>query len=101
MIVYNVTSKVDHSIANAWIQWLKDEHIPELLNTGCFIRANIYHLIELDDQEGITYTVQYHAQNKEQYDTYINEHAPLMRNKSTDKWNNKVISFRTVMKSVN
>lgn len=35
-IVYNVTTKVELSIAEEWLTWLKDEHIPDLIKTGCF-----------------------------------------------------------------
>ncbi|MEI2737728.1 MAG: DUF4286 family protein [Chitinophagaceae bacterium] len=27
MIIYNVTIKVEHSIADQWLTWLKEEHI--------------------------------------------------------------------------
>lgn len=101
MIIYNVTVKTDHSIAAAWLQWLKEEHIPDIIRTGCFTHANILRLVEVDESDGITYAVQYHAANKEQYDRYISEFANEMRQKATDKWGNKFIAFRTVMQVVN
>lgn len=101
MIVYNVTTKVDHSIADAWLHWLKEEHIPDLIATGCFIHAVILRLKEVDDSEGPTYAVQYHAENETGYNRYIEEFANIMRKKATDKWGNKFISFRTVMTTVN
>ena len=59
MIVYNVTTKVIHAVAADWLNWLKTEHIPDLVNTGCFTHAVILHLTEADDEEGITYAVQW------------------------------------------
>jgi len=100
-IVYNVTTKVDHSIAEEWLTWLKDEHIPDLIKTGCFIHAVILQLMEVDDAERSTYTVQYHAKNKTLYDRYIEQYAGSIRKKVTDKWGNKFIAFRTVMQVVN
>jgi hypothetical protein len=101
MIVYNVTTKVEKSITGSWLQWIKEEHIPDILNTGCFTHAVILHLLEADDEEGSTYAVQYHAKDKEEYDRYIRDHAETMRTKAIDKWNNKIISFRTLMSIVN
>ncbi|MBL7737823.1 MAG: DUF4286 family protein [Chitinophagaceae bacterium] len=97
MIVYNVTTKVEHGIAGAWLQWLKEEHIPELVATGCFTHAVILRLTETDETEGPTYAVQYHTQSKELYNRYIEIYADAMRKKATDKWGNRFISFRTVM----
>lgn len=101
MIIYNVTIKVNRDIHDAWLQWLKTEHIPEVIATGCFTHAVILHLVESDDPEGITYAVQYHAPDKETYNRYISTFATTMRQKGLDKWGNKFIAFRTVMQVVN
>lgn len=101
MIVYNVTIKVDPSIADEWLEWLKREHIPDVINTGCFTHATTLHLMEVDEADGITYAVQYHAKNEEDYKLYIEKHSDEMRQKGADKWGNKFIAFRTVMQVVN
>ena len=67
MIVYNVTIKISHSIHHDWLQWLKEEHIPDVINTGCFTHAVILRLMEVDDTEGPTYAVQYFAESKGLY----------------------------------
>ena len=41
MIIYNVTIKVQASIHQEWLVWLKTDHIPAILNTGCFTHSNI------------------------------------------------------------
>ena len=101
MVIYNVTTKVDHSIAAAWLQWLKEEYIPAMIATGCFTRAVILHVAEADDEEGVTYAVQYHGEDQERYLDYIDRFAEQMTKKAIDKWGNKFISFRTLMKVVN
>src|SRR5882672_4642066 len=85
-IIYNVTIKVDHSISTPWLKWLKEEHIPEVIATGCFTHATILQLIEVDDSEGPTYAIQYNAASKSHYNRYIEKFAPEMRQKSFDKW---------------
>ncbi len=101
MIVYNVTIKVDESIAADWINWLNEDHIPAIINTGCFTNANVMRLLEVDDSEGPTYAVQYFTESLAQYQLYIDEHAARMRQMSFDKWGNKFIAFRSVMEVVN
>jgi len=101
MIIYNVTVKVHSSIKNEWLTWLKEEHIPEVIKTGCFTHATILQLLEIDESEGPTYAIQYHAESKSLYNNYIEKHAGLMRQKSFDKWGDKFIAFRSVMQVVN
>lgn len=101
MIVYNVTIKVTHAIHTDWLQWLQAEHIPEIIKTGCFTKAIILQLMEVDDSEGPTYAVQYIAESKGLYNNYIENHSAVMRQKSFDKWGDQFIAFRSVMKVIN
>lgn len=101
MIIYNVTIKVDENIHSQWLVWLQEEHIPEVINTGCFTRATVLRLLETDDTEGPTYAIQYFAESKAWYNRYIEKFAPEMRRRSFEKWGNGFIAFRSVMQVVN
>ena len=101
MIIYNVTIKIQESIKQDWLHWLKEEHIPDVISTGCFTHALILQLLEVDDTEGPTYAVQYFAESKGLYNNYIENHAATMRQKGFDKWGDKFIAFRSVMQVVN
>jgi hypothetical protein len=100
MIIYNVTIQVDNSIADQWLGWLQEEHIPDMIATGCFTDARVLQLMEVDESEGPTYAVQYHATSKANYNRYIREHADTMRQKGTEKWGDKFVAFRSVMQVV-
>lgn len=101
MFLYNVTVKVHDSISTAWLQWLKEDHVPEVLETGCFTDARICRLLEVDDSEGPTFCIQYTAETKSDYNRYINIHAEVLRNKSFEKWGDQFIAFRSLMQIVN
>lgn len=100
MIIYNVTVKVEAGIADAWLEWLLNEHIPEIMATECFSDYKVVRLLEVDDTEGPTYAIQYHADSKALYNHYIIKHAEEMRQKSYDKWGERFIAFRSVMQIV-
>jgi hypothetical protein len=99
-IIYNVTVKVEQSIAELWLRWLLDEHIPDMLQTNCFVDYKVVRLLEVDDTEGPTYAVQYYANSKADYNRYLEMHAPKMRRLSFDKWGERFIAFRSVMEVV-
>ncbi len=101
MFIYNVTIKVRADIAIEWLNWLNNEHIPEIINTGCFIEAAVLKLLEIDDSEGPTYAVQYKAESKAAYNLYIERHANVLRQKSFEKWGDAFIAFRSVMQVIN
>ena len=101
MIVYNITMKVTPAIEAAWLQWQQEEHIPEVMATGFFNNHRFYKLLEQDENEGVTYVVQYFADNMQAYQDYIDKHAPSLRVKAQEKWGNQFIAFRTLMQAVN
>ena len=100
-IIYNVTTQVSHSIAKQWLNWLREEHIPEIVATGCFTHAAILRLIEVDETQGPTYAIQYHTTSKALYNRYIEDFAEEMRKKVIARWGDQFIAFRSVLQVVN
>ncbi len=100
MILYNVTIKVHYSIHNEWLQWLKETHVPDVMQTECFSDFKILRLLEVDEVEGPTYAIQYFAESKALYNLYIEKFATEMRNRSFANWGDKFIAFRSVMQIV-
>lgn len=100
MIIYNVTIKVQAAVADEWVRWMRDEHMPELQRTGLFTDYRLCRLLEQDDSEGPTFSAQYFCDSLEDYHEYINRHAGVMRNKGQKKFGDKFIAFRTVMEAV-
>ena len=100
MIIYNVTIKVEASIAGEWLKWMQEEHIPDVMKTGCFSSHRVVRLLEVDETEGPTYAIQYHADSKADYNRYIQLYAVVLREKSIQKWGDRFIAFRSVMEEV-
>jgi hypothetical protein len=101
MIVFNNTIKIDPFIVEAWMQWLLQEHIPEIMALGLFTEWKMYRLLDQDDSEGMTFVLQYFAPSLENYYTYIGEFAPLLQKRSLEKWGDRFVVFHTVMEAVN
>lgn len=100
MILYNVTIKVECEIADEWTVWMKNEHIPDLMNTGLFTGYRLSRLLEQDEVEGITYSAQYELADIEHYNTYIDTHAQTMREKAFARFGGRFVAFRSVMETV-
>jgi hypothetical protein len=97
MLVYNITYAVSHEIHEEWMAWMKGVHIPKIMSTGLFSSFKVLRLLEVDEEEGLTYAVQFHAETEQDYRRYIAEHAPALRLAATQQWGDQVLGFRTLM----
>lgn len=100
MVLYNVTIKVDHDIVEEWVKWMKEEHMPELMALGVFKDCRLFHLLEVDESDGVTYAAQYECETIDDYNRYIDEFAPLMREKGIERFKDKFVAFRTLMEKI-
>ena len=100
MIAYNVTVKVELDIHDDWLAWMKEVHIPEVLETGMFKSHRMFRLLEQDEQDGITYSIQYFLPGMTDYFRYQEEFAPALQKAHTDRYSGKFVAFRTIMKVV-
>lgn len=100
MYIYNVTTQLAWAIHNEWLQWMKEEHIPAVVSTGCFTHHRMVRLLEVDETEGPTYAVQYFTDSLETYRSYINRFAPGLRQDTQKRWGDACISFRSLMEVV-
>lgn len=97
MLVYNITYAVTHEIHEEWMAWMKGIHIPAIMSTGLFSSFKVLRLLEVDEQEGLSFAVQFHAETEEHYRRYIAEFAPALRLTATRQWGEQVMGFRTLM----
>lgn len=93
MIIYNVTSNIEELVHEHWLIWIK-EHIPQVLASGCFTKAKLTRVL-VDEHQGVTYSVQYHAKNREDLERYYNNYANALRKDALQLFGDKVLSFRT------
>jgi len=100
MLIYNVTTIIDHSIHQDWVEWMKNKHIPEVMNTRCFSKFQFVQLLETDERDGFTYATQYYAENNEDYQRYIDKFASELRQDAFNTWGNKFAGFRSLMQVV-
>ena len=101
MFIYNVTTKVNKEIAEAWMRWQLEEHSTEIMATNLFEKFHVFKLHnDEEDVDGITFIFQYYASQKTNYDLYIKNHAPFLRKKAIEKWGDAFISFRSLLERV-
>ena len=97
MIIYNVTIKIDAGVESEWLEWMKNKHIPDVINTRQFSGSRISKLLDQPEDEDPTYIIQYNCESIEKYNHYINTFAAALRDEYNSLFKNKYVAFRTVM----
>ena len=101
MIVYNVTCNVGSHMAEEWLIWMQREHIPEVMQTGCFTECKILKLLtEAGDNEGINYAIQYTANSIENYNQYKDQFGPILHAKTKEKYGDTVLAYRSLLEVI-
>ena len=98
MIIFNVTTHVSHTIKEAWEEWMKQKHIPEIMEKGCFVKYQFVQLLDIDESDGVTFAIQFYAESMASYTLYVENFAPALREDSLKNWGNEAIAFRSLMK---
>ena len=98
-IIYNVTINVDHDVHDEWLKWMKETHIPDVMKTGLFLE-NRFCKVLVDEEQGVTYSVQYLAASMKDYELYKQNHAPALQLETKKKFEGKFAAFRTLLELV-
>ena len=99
MILYNVTSSIEPSVADEWLDYMRTTHIPEVMATGFFIKSQLLRLLN-EEEGGITYASQYYCLDLEQLEAYQTICAPALKADIEKHFAGKYVSFRTMLEVV-
>ncbi len=99
MYIYNVTINIEETIHDEWLEWMENDHIPDMLATGKFSKALMSKVLVEEEMGGLTYSVQYTTSNKETLEKYYAEDADRLRAES-NRFAGKFVAFRTELEIV-
>jgi hypothetical protein len=100
MILYNVTVNIDPEVHEDWLNWMKKTHSPDVLNTGLFIDNRFLRVLNTEEGEGFTYSIQYLLESMEHYETYKAQFAPALQDSHNERYQNRFVAFRTLLETV-
>ncbi|SRR5690606_1986827 len=100
MIIYNVTINIDESVHDDWLSWMQKKHINDVLATGKFFKAQLVKVLVEEEMGGITYSVQYFANDKTNLESYYKEDAPRLREEGLRLFGDKMLAFRTELQVI-
>jgi len=99
MLLYNETIGIDHDIETEWLQWVKEIYLPAAMNTGLFVEYKMFKILQ-DDEETISYSIQYFSKSIDHVREYIEVFAPKLMEEHRVRFLNKHVVFRTLLEQV-
>ena len=100
MLIYNVTTNIEASVHDEWLQWMQESHIPAVLATGKFLNAKMSKVLIEEDMGGITYSVQFTSVDRETLQKYYREDAKRLQDKELERFPNTFVAFSTEMEII-
>ncbi len=98
MLLYNVTVGIDKSLENEWLKYMKGKHIPEVLRTGMFVSNRIFKVLHDQEDDTVSYSIQYYAETIDHVQRYLEEFAPALRDDHKKHFEH--VAFRTLLEEV-
>lgn len=100
MFLYNITVGIDREVENEWIQWMKKEHIPDVLNTKLFFDYKFYKVLQDQDDGNVSYSVQYFARSLDEVMIFFENFSPAIMNRLQLRYKDKHVAFMTLLEEV-
>lgn len=100
MLIFNTTYKVSGKVNDNWISWIKETHIPFMLETSSFSQAQITKIVGSEDEEGTSYSVQFHIADMNTLMSWHKENASAFQNNCYNEFGSDVSFFSTVLELI-
>jgi hypothetical protein len=100
MYLYSITINIDEDVRLSFLSWMKAEFIPLHLQTGLFSGNTFLELMNEEKSSGTTYSLQLFFKSINEFQQYEDIFLIKHQNLLYQKFPNKFVEFRTLLKQV-
>ena len=100
MVLYNVTVGIDTALEEEWLVWMKQKHIPDVMKTGQFDHFKIFKVLNQEQEDTVSYSIQYFAKTIDDVVIYLNDFAPSLSEEHRVKFKDRHVAFMTLLEEV-
>ena len=97
MFLFNETIGIDKTVEQEWLLWMKEQHIPAVMNTSMFTGSKIYKVLHDNEDETVSYSIQYFAESIDNVQQYLDVFAPKILAEFQQKFKDRHVAFRTLL----
>ncbi|MBC6994548.1 DUF4286 family protein [Neolewinella lacunae] len=100
MMIYNVTSKVEHHSHDQWLQWMEQAYLPHVMDSGTVEDFRLARLLGVDESDGVTYALLLTFASRPAFDIYQEKFALDHQRMIDREWKGKLYSFPSLLEVV-
>ena len=97
MLIYNITTKVEHQVHAEWLQWMQKVYVPTVMESGYFDNFKLSRLLGVDEEDGVTSALQFIVPNRTTFQLYQQHKALEHQTMHATRYREQALCFRTVM----
>ena len=98
--LYNVTIGVDKEIEIEWLQWMKEYYLPIAMKSSAFLDYKIYKVLTHEDDNSVSYSVQYFSDAIEKIVSYLNNDGKILAEELRLKYKDRHVVFNTLLQEL-
>lgn len=94
IIIYSETTAVAESVEQNWLKFMKEDHIPALMETGLFID---FRFVRIPESEGVdrSYNLQLRCENLDKFNEFKAFHENKFKQAVSKKFQGNFGSFQS------
>lgn len=100
MMLYNVTIAIDKPEEARWLIWMRDRHIPAVLNTGYFTDFKMYKVLQDQGDDSTSYSLQFFATSIKNVIVYLETAAPAIMQELQLEFKDQHVAFQTLLEEI-
>ena len=87
-------------IHDEWLDWMKGEHIPSIMEEGSFDHYQLSKLRNVPEEDGPTYCVQYYSSQELASGSDLHADYDHLLKRISQRWGTDCLAFRTIMEVI-
>ena len=99
MIIYSITTAMEESIENQWVEFMKASHISLIMETGCFKDYRFVRIISGEGQD-VSYNLQLRCHSYAQLTDFRSKHELVLEKIIQSNFQGKYAAFQSVLEQV-
>lgn len=100
MLIVNTTYQVEDAFREEWIQWVKTEYIPLVVQTGLMTNPRFSHLLIENETGTQSYALQFEVEDLGTLEHWFEQHGKPMQNTMSNRFQEHALGFTTLMETL-
>jgi len=100
MLIVNTTYQVSEDRQSDWVKWVKSDYIPEVTKTNMLFNPRLFHLLVENEPGNVSYALQFEVIDLDTLENWFQKYGSEMQTTMSNKFQEKVLGFTTMLETV-